>query len=236
MAVIHHTTLTPSKLELLAAWLPAQPWYEGSERQAHPEKAGGFRLDDPDGEVGIEFMVVNDRSGDRVFTYHLPLSYRGAPLDGADDALIGTAEHGVLGKRWVYDGVHDPVLVGQLLALIQGGATPQAQSISDAPDRSVTSHFTGTREPAGITSVTVINGPRSADLVMQRAMGAGPDGASPSELTIRVARVLEPMLEPPDAAGYVTATWRAPDGTEVRGLFAALLFATPLRPDIIESG
>lgn len=28
MAVIHHTTLTPGKLELLAAWLPRQPWYQ----------------------------------------------------------------------------------------------------------------------------------------------------------------------------------------------------------------
>jgi hypothetical protein len=26
---------------------------------------------------------------------------RGAPLDGADQALIGTSEHGVLGRRWV---------------------------------------------------------------------------------------------------------------------------------------
>jgi hypothetical protein len=230
LAVIHHTTLKPSKLELLAAWLPGQPWYAGTGPRAQPAKAGGFRLDDPDGEVGIEFMVVNDLSGDRVFTYHVPLSYRGAPLDGADDALIGTAEHGALGKRWVYDGVHDPVLVAQLLELIQGAATAQAQSISDAPDRTVTSHFTGTREPAGITSVTVINGPHGSDLVMDRTIGAGPDGAYSPELTIRVARILEPMLEPPDSPAYVTATWRSPDGTEVRGLFAALL-----RPGRLES-
>lgn len=230
MAVIHHTTLTPSKMELLAGWLPWQPWYAGTGRQPQLAKAGGFRLDDPDGEVGMEFMVVNDRSGDRVFTCHVPLSYRGAPLDGADDALIGTTEHGVLGKRWVYDGVHDPVLVGQLLALIQGGAAPQAQSISDTPDRTVTSHFTGTPEPVASRSVTVMNASSGTDLVMDRATGAEPDGASPPDLTIRVARVLEPMLEPPDSPGYVTATWRSPDGAEVRGLFAALL-----RPDRIES-
>src|SRR5215472_9030913 len=165
MAVIHNTTLTPSKMELLAAWLPAQPWYAGTGHQAEPAKAGGFRLDDPDGEVGIEFMVVNDGAADPVHAYLVPFSYRGAPLDGADDALIGTTEHGVLGKRWVYDGVHDPVLAGQLLALIQGAAEPQAQSTSDSPDRTVTSHFTGTPEPVASRSMRVANGPHGTDLV-----------------------------------------------------------------------
>ena len=48
MAEIHHTTLVPSKLELLRGWLPAQPWYLGS---GVPDltRAGGFRLDDPAG-------------------------------------------------------------------------------------------------------------------------------------------------------------------------------------------
>jgi Maltokinase N-terminal cap domain len=234
MAVIHHTTLTPGKLELLAAWLPAQPWYARAEPRAQLAKAGGFRLDDPEGEVGIEFMVVSDGYGDHVSTYHVPLSYRGAPLDGADSALIGTTEHGVLGRRWVYDGAHDPVLVGQLLALIQGAAEPQAQSISDTPDPSVTSHFIGAPESVAVGPATVINGPHGTDLKMERAAGAALDAASPPELTIRVTRVLKPLAQPPDYPGYVTATWRSSDGTEVRGLFAALLFATLLRPDGIE--
>ena len=246
MAVIHQTTLTPSKLQLLAAWLPAQPWYAGAGPQAQPAKAGGFRLDDPNGEVGIEFMVVNDGDGEHVRKYLVPLSYRAAPLDGADDALIGTTEHGTLCKRWVYDGAHDPVLVGQLLALIQGAAEPQAQSITDTPDRTVTSHFTGTPVSVTSRSVTVANGPRGTDLIMERATraepeqaseldrAAEPDRASEAELTKRIIRVLEPMREPPDLPGYVTATWRSPDGTEARGLFAALLFAALPRPDRID--
>jgi hypothetical protein len=226
MAVIHNTTVMPSKMELLAAWLPAQPWYLGAEHQAQPAKAGGFRLDDPEGEVGIEFMVVNDGSGDDVHTYLVPLSYRGAPLDAADVALIGTMEHGVLGKRWIYDGVRDPVLAGQLLALIQGAAEPQAQGISNTPDRTVTSHFTGTRKSAGVSSVTVINGPYGTDLVVDQDAVAEADSASLPGLTMRVARVLEPMGERPSSLGYVTATWRSPEGIEARGLFAELL-----RPD-----
>ncbi|MCH0539791.1 1,4-alpha-glucan branching protein [Streptomyces sp. MUM 203J] len=148
MAVIHKTTMNPTKLELVSDWLPRQPWYLGGGTAPVLEQAGGFRLDDPEGEVGIEFMVVTDTSGPGPVSYHLPLTYRGAPLEGAgEDALIGTSEHGVLGKRWVYDGVHDPVLVAQVRQLLRGRAEPQAQSVSDTPDRTVERHLDG--EPAG---------------------------------------------------------------------------------------
>src|SRR5215469_12399892 len=137
MAIIHSTTMSPTKLELLASWLPAQPWYLGQGREPDLARAGGFRLDDPQGEVGIEFMAVADGSGERAVTYLVPMTYRASALAGADGALIGTAEHGVLGRRWIYDGVHDPVLIAQLVALIQGDAEPQAQSQSDTPDPTV---------------------------------------------------------------------------------------------------
>ncbi|RAG86285.1 1,4-alpha-glucan branching protein [Streptacidiphilus pinicola] len=132
MALIHHTTMTPTKLELLAEWLPRQPWYQG-DGTTDLRRAGGFRLDDPAGEVGIEFMVVTDGP----LTYHVPMTYRGAPLKGAEQALIGTSEHGVLGTRWLYDGVHDPVLQAQLSALLRGETVPQMQGESDTPDPSV---------------------------------------------------------------------------------------------------
>jgi hypothetical protein len=44
MAIIHDTTMSPGKLELLAAWLPAQPWYLDGGRAPRLAKAGGFRL------------------------------------------------------------------------------------------------------------------------------------------------------------------------------------------------
>jgi hypothetical protein len=49
MAVIHQTTMSPTKLELLAAWLPGQPWYIGTGRAPDLARVGGFRLDDPRG-------------------------------------------------------------------------------------------------------------------------------------------------------------------------------------------
>ncbi|MEV6421337.1 1,4-alpha-glucan branching protein [Streptomyces sp. NPDC051662] len=223
MAVIHRTTLTPGKLELLASWLPAQSWYLDGGREARLTKAGGFRLDDPQGEVGIEFMAVTDESGSESITYHVPLSYRGAPLPGADHALIGTSEHGVLGRRWIYDGTHDPVLVAQLFALLLGEAEPQAQSVTDTPDPSVTAHFPEAGHAASISSVDVTDGPHGTDLRVQPSASAG-------QLTIRVNRVLRPervesathATHPAPVLGHVTADWLLPDGTKTRGPYAVV--------------
>ncbi|MFC3572241.1 1,4-alpha-glucan branching protein [Streptomyces yaanensis] len=222
MAIIHRTTLTPTKLELLTPWLPTQPWYLGADREPVLSKAGGFRLDDPQGEVGIEFMVVTDESGDQPVSYHVPLSYRGAALEGAEGALIGTSEHGVLGKRWIYDGTQDPVLVAQLLELLQGRTEPQAQSLTDTPDPSVTVHVGGAAVTTGLVSTTVANGPDGTRLTVAAAASA-PDRPS----ALHVARVLLPAASPADASpantsGHVTAGWRSPDGGEHRAVFAAL--------------
>ena len=136
MAVIHRTTMVPSKLELLTAWLPRQDWYAGEQGGPSLAKVGGFRLDDPAGEVGIEFMVVRDDAANGR-AYLVPMTYRAGALASADPHLIGTSEHGVLGLRWIYDGTQDPVLLEQLAELIQGRVGAQAQSQSDTPDATV---------------------------------------------------------------------------------------------------
>ncbi|GAA2332666.1 maltokinase N-terminal cap-like domain-containing protein [Streptomyces cuspidosporus] len=215
MAIIHRTTLKPTKLELLTSWLPSRPWYGGGAGEARLAKAGGFRLDDPRGAVGIEFMVVTDAAGAEPVSYLVPLTYRGAPLDGAEHALVGTMEHGVLGRRWAYDGCHDPVLVAQLWALIEGRVQAQAQSTSDAVDREVTRSYAG----AGLASE------EATAPVTDDSEGTGltaPDGA-----TLRVHRVLRPAPDgasplPEGAIGHVGGVWQLPDGTRARGLFAVL--------------
>ncbi|MGY4919942.1 maltokinase N-terminal cap-like domain-containing protein [Streptomyces sp. 900116325] len=144
MAFIHRTTMTPTKLELLTDWLPKQSWYVGDVETPELVKAGGFRLDDPEGAVGIDFMVVVDATTQESVAYLVPMGYRGAALEGVPgEALIGIAEHGVLGTRWIYDGVHDPVVMAQLRALLRGEAMPQQQSKSDTPDPTVIVHGTG---------------------------------------------------------------------------------------------
>jgi hypothetical protein len=218
MAVIHQTTMTPTKLELLAAWLPGQPWFIGAGRAPDLARVGGFRLDDPRGEVGIEFMVVTDQSADPPTTYHVPMSYRGKALDAINHALIGTAEHGVLGCRWLYDGAADPVLIPQLVALIQGEAEAQAQSLSDTPDTTVAC------TPVPGAGFTLSGSPTvSADAVGTEILVpvVAADGGA-SQLAVRIIRLLSPSSgpAPPGEAGGVSATWRLPEGTQARGLFA----------------
>ncbi|MFD7444746.1 1,4-alpha-glucan branching protein [Streptomyces sp. NPDC059909] len=215
MAVIHRTTLKPTKLELLTSWLPSRPWYRGGAGEPDLVKAGGFRLDDPQGEVGIEFIVVADTSGPRPVTYLTPLTYRGAPLDGADHALVGTMEHGVLGRRWAYDGCHDPVLVSQLLALIEGRVQAQDQSTSDTPDREVTRSCTGDDPIRTDFTTRATDDHEGTELVV------------PQGMILRLHRVLQPApdgpsLLPQGATGHVAGSWLVPDGTRTRGLFAVL--------------
>ncbi|MFV2121021.1 maltokinase N-terminal cap-like domain-containing protein [Streptomyces sp. Act-28] len=213
MAVIHQTTVEPTKLELLASWLPTRPWYRGGAGGPELAKAGGFRLDDPQGEVGIEFMVVTDSSGADPTTYLVPLTYRGAPLDGAAHALVGTMEHGVLGRRWAYDGCHDPVLVAQLTALVEGRAQAQAQNVSDTPDREVVASYTGDGSvPADLAAAddqegTLLTAPQGTTLRLHRVLRPAPD---------------ERASSPRGAIGHVTGSWRTAGGARARGVFAVL--------------
>jgi hypothetical protein len=217
VSIIHRTTLTPSKLELLTPWLPSRPWYREAGKAPELAKAGGFRLDDPAGEVGIEFMVVRCGDGDEAIAYHVPLTYRGAPLAGAEDALIGTAEHGVLGHRWFYDATRDPLFAAELAALLRGQAEPQAQSVNDTPDPTVlVTPVPGTDEmPAGATV------PQEFPVSQDFTASDDTDGTllRIGVLAVRVHRALEPVDGTAPRPGQVTAAWRLPGDAQVRGLF-----------------
>lgn len=111
MALLHAATLTPSKAELLSAWVPGQPWAPAGADAV--ELVGAFRFDDPEGVVGMEVHLV-DCGGTLL---QVPLTYRSAPIAGAEADLVGTLEHSALGKRWVHDGLADPAFVRMLAAV-----------------------------------------------------------------------------------------------------------------------
>jgi hypothetical protein len=128
MALIHRATLSPTKSEIIAAWLPAQPWSPGGDGSI--ELVGAYRFDDPEGRAGLEVHLV--RSSEILL--QVPLVYRDAPVDGLDAHLVGTMEHSVLGQRWVYDGLADPVFIGMFAAAALTG-TGQAIGMVDNAGR-----------------------------------------------------------------------------------------------------
>lgn len=157
MALIYDAELSPSKPEILRAWVPAQPWFPGSEL----EIVGAFRFDDPAGEVGIETHLV--RAGGRDF--QVPLTYRGAPLPGG--TLIATMEHSVLGPRWVYDGCSDPVYVAAVSDVIRAGGSQADLEFAD-----------GSQAPAPAVQVRGSSG-QGSHLIVHRLLDAARVPAGP---------------------------------------------------------
>jgi hypothetical protein len=118
MAHQHRAELTPSKVETITAWVRAQPWFEG-DATAELDKVAAFRFDDPEGRVGIETLLVVAGDGP---VLQVPLTYRDAPLAQAEAFFLGAMEHSVLGTRYVYDGMGDPVyLTAVATAALSGG-------------------------------------------------------------------------------------------------------------------
>ena len=121
MGIVHHTaTMSPTKQELVESWLPTRSWAHGRHVTG---KVAEYRFDDPAGEVGVETILWLTEDGTVLQT---PLTYRAEPLAGAEDHLVGTTDHSVLGERWVYDGCGDPVWATALTAVIATGGR-QAQ-------------------------------------------------------------------------------------------------------------
>ncbi|PZR52940.1 hypothetical protein DNL40_09815 [Xylanimonas oleitrophica] len=187
MAILHKATLTPTKLELLESWLPSQPWFPGSSA-AGLERVAAYRFDDPDGQVGIETFLVRTPGGPVV---QVPLTYRGAPLEGAEASLVGTLEHSVLGRRWVYDAESDPVYVTELTRVIREGGTEVAQyyETPEGPQRKEdATHVRGSGLPGAAAASEV-------------------DDAGPV-----VVRVLDGGATPPPSALTLTGTWEGQPG------------------------
>ena len=115
MARFHRATITPTKVELIAEWAPTQPW--GPVTAGPIDLIGSYRFDDPDGRVGMETHLVTADGA----LLQVPLTYRDEPLDQADDALITQMQHSVLGTRWVYDGLRDPLFVVLLAGVTMTG-------------------------------------------------------------------------------------------------------------------
>lgn len=108
MALLHRATITPTKLEAVAGWLPDQPWAPAGDVTL----VGAYRFDDPLGETGLETHLALVAGT----VVQVPLTYRAEPLEGAEASLVCRMEHSALGTRWVYDAMADPAHLRMLAA------------------------------------------------------------------------------------------------------------------------
>jgi maltokinase len=235
MAIVHKgASITPTKTEMVTEWMPHQRWYHGKGHVPQLRRVGGFRFEDPEGEVGCETLLLADEAVAPAVVYQVPLTYRSAPLEGADHALLGTMEHSVLGTRWVYDAPHDPVYVSQLVATLLGdGVSDDAQASvgSNALAKgSSTGHADGS-----LSSSVVLSGEQSNTSVICRM--AAPDGGPGEPIIVKVFRTLQDGDNPdvvvqsalteqgsdrvPVAIGHLSGSWDSPDnGTTLHGHLA----------------
>ncbi|MCT2587857.1 CG0192-related protein [Actinophytocola gossypii] len=180
MALIHRATIQPTKLELLTKWLPSRGWCTGPVGEL--TKVAGYRFDDPAGEVGIETLLVRTADGT---VFQVPLTYRAEPLAGGDEWLIGTAEHSVLGKRWVYDALGDPVYPPALAAAVLAN-TGQAEELREVDGRFEVNPLTMDVASTGRGDAPTVNAvlevtdadparirTDTVELVVRRRLGAG---------------------------------------------------------------
>lgn len=182
MAFLHYrASMQPTKIELLTAWVPAQPWFAGGAGLA---AIGAFRFDDPAGEVGIETILVRPGDGP---VLQVPVTYRDAPLAGAEAALIGTTVHSVLGQRWVYDGAGDPAyLAAVATAALSGGR--QAEQVVEIDGERVVREPTAVVAGSGTPGTPAATLPAVAEISIRHDCGATIVAAG--ALRLVVARVL----------------------------------------------
>ncbi|NUO57689.1 MAG: hypothetical protein HOV71_31885 [Hamadaea sp.] len=194
MAVVYKADLQPSKLDLVNAWLPGRPWFAGPAG-VPVDRIAACRFDDPAGEVGVEAILV--RAGDGPI-YHTPLTYRGAPLAGAEAYLLGTSEHSVLGTRWIYDALGDPVYAAVLTAAIVSGGGEAEEYIEHEDGRQER------REPSMTVRGSGIPGTVAARITVVRDVVDGdPARVITDGAELHVVRVVGTPAE----GATLTATW-----------------------------
>jgi len=205
MALLHKADITPSKIDLLSSWAPAQPWFVG-EAGVSVTNLAAYRFDDPEGEVGIETILISAGDGP---VLQVPVTYRGAPLAGADSSLITTMQHSVLGERWVYDATGDPAYLAAVAnAALTGGH--QAELTIEVDGQLVVREPTAVVAGSGTPGGAGVTPPAVAEISIRQEPGA--TVVTAGSLRIVVARVLgdDDVLADlaPDSAHEVLAgTW-----------------------------
>lgn len=211
MALLYRATLTPTKTELLQAWVPTQQWSDHTDGPTL-DAVGAYRFDDPEGEVGIETHMLKAADG-RIL--QVPVTYRGGPLPDADSFLVGTTDHSVLGTRWVYDACGDPVYVCALAtAILRGGTQADLEVMTDTGPQpwQTTTHVAGSGSPdTTVPSLGAVASTTEESTTVIRTEG----------FTLFLSRVIDPNGDSvaPGSQQVLNGTW---PGRETPAMLARL--------------
>ena len=249
MAEIHHgATISPTKLELLAAWMPRQRWYTHKGHVPVLRRVGGFRFEDPAGRVGAETLIVLDEATVPPVVYQVPLTYRDTPLPGGEDAQVGTCEHSVLGTRYVYDGCKDPRYVEALLELVTTSGRSDRGYSSVGVDTPAQGLAAPDAPRVELTASKVLSGEQSNTSIILQARDLDDGTARP--LIVKVFRVLHDGENPdvilqsalaaagsalvPLPVGSATGEWADPSRTDAVA-HGHLAFAQEFLPGTVDA-
>lgn len=224
-------TVDPSFAEFLPPWLARQRWYTAKGREPRLRRVGGLRYQDPACEVGIETWLLLDEAGPRPTLYQVPLTYRGAPLPDAEHALVAVTEHSELGRRWVYDGCHDPVGAEVLLETILTGASVtsdgpagsgrarghRAEGAGAVPGRIAAERSRVLSGEQSNTSIIFDGGEGTPVILKVFRVLAG--GENP-DVVVQQALAAAGCTRVPAPLGNLAGEWPGPDGGPVRGHLA----------------
>jgi 1,4-alpha-glucan branching enzyme len=203
--------LDPRLQRLLSVWMPRQRWYPAKGRGVGLRLLGTTRLTDGSpgaADVDVDVLVVGLDSGDRLDVTQVPLTFRRRPLDDAEGGLVGVLDHDG-GRRWVYDGPHDPAYVSALLGSLQvaPGAT--------LPPSETPGHVLSAEQ----SNTSIIVGGGRADATIVKVFRTLHPGANP-DVEVTAALAAGGCDRVAAVRGWSSGSWAGADGEPVTGHMA----------------
>lgn len=217
--------------DYLETWMTRQRWFAGKSRAPKLEVIGGFGLADPTGTAVIRVYLVLDHA-EHPLLYQVPLTERSAPLPGGENALVASFDVET-GRRFVYDGPHDPAFSEALLRMIlddgEAHETDGPAAANSGGPLVARGHHTPASTPVHFAASRVLGGEQSNTSIIFQTETA--DGTPSAPIICKLFRALHHGDNPdvtltealgaagsnvaPRSIGHLTGLWSdsgIPDG------------------------
>ena len=203
--------------ELLAGWLPHQPWYVGSADVPVTVRTLArttLRESDP----RVEHLVLEVQQGDARAVYQVPVSVRATIDPRLDHVRVGPLRWPDGGEGWVYDALHDKDATAELISHI--AKSDQSGSLEFHREKDVEIPL---GEPSTVLTHAHANTSLAfGDAALLKVFRRVEPGTNPDLEIHRVLTEVESTHVAP-LFGWVSGQWADPaTGAEVTGTLAML--------------